>query len=86
MSKPDLSDPITLRLPVDVLAEIERIAAASDRTRSWIMVRAMRLYIAREGKDVLAIAEGIAQLERGEGEDAEVVLAELEAIVRGDAA
>lgn len=86
MSKPELSDPITLRLPIDVLAEIERIATASDRTRSWIMVRAMRLYLAREGKEVLAFAEGMAQIERGEGVDAEVVLAELDAIAHGKVA
>ena len=64
MPKPELSDPITLRLPVDVLDAIERIGRASDRTRSWVMVRALRLYLAGEGADILAIAKGLEQIER----------------------
>lgn len=50
MSKPVLSDPITLRLPLDVLADIEAVAKATERTRSWIMVRAMRYYLLNEGR------------------------------------
>src|SRR3546814_1227922 len=34
------------------------IAEAFDRTRSWLMMRALRLYLAGEGTDVLNIIKG----------------------------
>lgn len=86
MSKPQLSDPITLRLPVDVLEAIERIAKTSDRSRSWVMVRAMRLYLLGEGAEILNVADGMAQLDNGESEDMDDVIAQVEQIVRGNAA
>ena len=86
MSKPQLSDPITLRLPVDVLEAIERIAETSDRSRSWVMVRAMRLYLAGEGAEILNVANGLRQLDNGESEDMDHVIAQVEQIVRGNAA
>lgn len=49
MNKVELSDPIALRIPIDVLGDIEKIATASDRTRSWVIVRALKLYLASEG-------------------------------------
>ena len=66
MPKQELSDPITLRLPLEVLGEIEGIAEASDRTRSWVMVRALKLYLAGEGRDILATVEGRKQIASGE--------------------
>ncbi|KRA97483.1 CopG family transcriptional regulator [Devosia sp. Root685] len=86
MSKPQLSDPITLRLPLDILKAIERIAETSDRSRSWVMVRAMRLYLASEGAEILNVADGITQLDSGESEDMDDVIAQVEQIVRGNAA
>ncbi|KQY30421.1 CopG family transcriptional regulator [Rhizobium sp. Root483D2] len=67
MAKPVLSDPIALRLPVDVLKDIEIIAAASERSRSWVMVRAMRYYLATEGKDVLEIERARESMRLGRG-------------------
>ena len=86
MSKRDLSDPVALRLPVDVLADIEAIAETCDRTRSWVMVRALRLYLAGEGAEILAIRKGRAQIANGEAHDLDDVMRELEAIVAGTAA
>lgn len=86
MTKQQLSDPITLRLPQDVLSAIEKIAETSDRSRSWVMVRAMRLYLAGEGSDILKVAEGIGQLEAGASEDMDDIIAQVEQIVRGNAA
>ena len=62
MSKPVLSDPITLRLPVDILADIETIAEASERTRSWVIVRALKYYLMAEGRDILDVLEGEEQI------------------------
>ncbi len=78
----DLSEPISLRLPADVLAGIEAVAAASERTRSWVMVRALRRYLASEGADVLAIAEGRKEIAAGLAYDFDAVIDEVERIVR----
>ena len=82
MAKPELSDPITLRLPTDILGDVERIAAASDRTRSWVMVRALRLYLASEGAEILNVVEGLKQLKAGDSYDMDEVIGEIEEIVR----
>ncbi len=57
MSDRELSDPITMRLPLDVLSEIEEIAATCDRTRSWVFVRALKSYLAAEGREIIEIAK-----------------------------
>jgi predicted transcriptional regulator len=78
----ELSEPISLRLPVDLLASLETVAAASDRTRSWVLVRALRRYMATEGADILAIDTGKRQIAAGEAHDFDSVLDEVEALVR----
>ncbi|GLK79446.1 CopG family ribbon-helix-helix protein [Methylopila turkensis] len=86
MAKPALSDPVTLRLPVDVLAQVETIAETCERTRSWVIVRALRLYLAGEGQEILSIRRGRDQIAAGEAHDLDDVMRELEAIVAGKAA
>lgn len=81
MSKPNLSDPITMRLPEDILAEIEQIAETCDRTRSWVMVRALKLYLASEGADILAVRKGRDQVAEGDVQDMDEVLGEIHKIV-----
>jgi predicted transcriptional regulator len=78
----DLSDPISLRLPRDVLAAIEQVAQASDRSRSWVIVRALRRYMLTEGADILAVVEGRAQLADGDAHDMDDVLDEIERLIR----
>lgn len=86
MPKRDLSDPITLRLPLDVLGDIEAIAETCERTRSWVVVRALRMYLAAEGADILAYKKGLEQVTAGEVHDMDDVLHEVQQIVRGRAA
>lgn len=86
MEKKNLSDPLTLRLPTDILADVEAIAAVSQRTRSWVMVRALRTYLAGEGAEILRAAEGLRQLQDGSSHDMDTVLNEIEEIVRGKVA
>lgn len=74
----NLSDPIALRVPADILAEIERIAQLSERSRSWVIVRAMKAYLAAEGRDILAAAEGRDEIARGESTDLDDLLDELD--------
>ena len=86
MSKPELSAPIAIRLPLDILAEIESIGRACERTRSWVMVRALRQYLANEGRDILSAVEGRRQIAEGQAHDADAVLIEIDAIIKGRAA
>ena len=92
MTKPVLSDPIALRIPEDMLKDIEAIAKASERSRSWVIVRALKYYLMQEGNDVLQIVAAQAEVEAGEVMDMDDLLAELEAdgereaISRDDAA
>lgn len=84
--KLELSPPLAFRLPVDVLSEIEAVAKTCDRTRSWVIVRALKLYLAGEGADILAIARGLDQAAGGELHDMADALLEIEKIVKGKAA
>lgn len=86
MSKIELSDPVALRVPVDVLGDIDKIAQGSERTRSWVIVRALKLYLKGEGADCLAILRGREEAAAGGGHDADDVLAELNEIVHGKVA
>lgn len=81
-----LSDPITLRLPRDVLEEIENIAAICGRSRSWVMVRAMKTYLAGEGREIRDIHTSRAEMIEGRHHDLEDVLTEMDDILKGEAA
>jgi predicted transcriptional regulator len=84
--KPVLSDPITLRVPQDILDDIEKIAETSDRSRSWVIVRALKYYLMAEGGEILSIRRGLEDEKAGDFIDAEEFFAELERLNREDAA
>jgi len=86
MSKPELSDPIAIRIPLEVLAQIEAVADATERTRSWVIVRALRYYLGAEGAEILAAIEGRRQIAEGNSHNMDDVIAELDAIADGKAA
>jgi predicted transcriptional regulator len=75
------SMPVSLRVPADLVETLDKIAAVLERPRSWVMLRALRQYIADEGQEVLDVQEGIAELDRGEGIPIEDVLAEMDEII-----
>jgi predicted transcriptional regulator len=75
--KPALSDPITLRIPEDILAEVEEIAKATERSRSWVIVRALKYYLMAEGAELLSIQRGLQDEADGDMVDAEDLIAEL---------
>ncbi|CAD7027344.1 ribbon-helix-helix protein, CopG family [Pseudorhizobium endolithicum] len=84
--KPVLSDPITLRLPLDILEDIEKIAETADRSRSWVIVRALKYYLMAEGAEMLSIRRGLEDAEAGRMVDAEELFAELDRLNREAAA
>jgi predicted transcriptional regulator len=78
--------PVSIRVPTDVIETLDKIAAALERPRSWVILRAIRQYLADEGQEVLDVQEGIAEAERGEVFDFDEVMAELDEIIaRADA-
>ncbi|MDB5550854.1 MAG: hypothetical protein JWL86_838 [Rhizobium sp.] len=82
----DLSDPLTMRLPVEVLQDIEKIAKACERTRSWVIVRALKAYLLAEGREILENVKAQADMDAGLGEDIDDVLRDIDAILKGRAA
>jgi len=78
--KRELSDPITIRLPVDVLSEIEDVARTCERSRSWVIVRALKSYLAGEGREVLELARARQAVDAGDVHDLDEVIEEVEAI------
>lgn len=81
----DRSDPISMRLPRDILASVEQVAKATDRSRSWVIVRALRRYLATEGADILAVIDGRKQIAAGDSHDMDDVLDEVERLMRAPA-
>jgi predicted transcriptional regulator len=82
----DLSDPITMRLPRDLLSDIETIAKTCERSRSWVIVRALKAYLAAEGGDVLGLVKAREEHAAGLTYDLDDILAEVDAILEGRAA
>jgi len=86
MSERELSDPITMRLPLDMLAEIEEIATICERSRSWVFVRALKSYLATEGREIIELAQARRDVDEGRGSDFDDVLEKVDGIVNGAAA
>jgi predicted transcriptional regulator len=86
MTKSAGSESVTLRVPSDVVASIEAIAKAADRSRSYIIVRALKTYLLNEGADVLSAIRGRDQIAAGEYEDIDDLIADVDKIASGHAA
>jgi predicted transcriptional regulator len=71
--------PVSVRLPADLIEALDVIATAVERSRSWIIMRALRQYLADEGAEILDVQQGIAEADRGETVSVEEVLAEMRA-------
>ena len=57
---------VSLRVPNDIIEAFGKLAAALDRPRSWVMVRALRQYLDEEGAEIAEDIESLAELDRGE--------------------
>jgi predicted transcriptional regulator len=69
--------PISVRLPPEMVEKLDKVAAIMERPRSWVIMDAIREYLADEGQEMLDIQAGIEELDRGEGIPFEEVLAEM---------
>ncbi len=68
------SIPVSVRIPADMIETLDKIAAGMERSRSWVILDALREYLADEGQEVLDVLEGLAEADRGDVYDAEEVL------------
>lgn len=73
--------PVSVRLPADLLEKLDRIAAAMQRSRSWVLCHAFREYLTDEGAEILDAQEGIEAMDRGEFVDFDEAISEMKAIV-----
>jgi predicted transcriptional regulator len=73
---------ITLRVPADVVERFDRLATLLERSRSWVMLRALRHYLEAEGAETFAETEAISELDRGGATvSTEEMVAEMKAII-----
>jgi predicted transcriptional regulator len=62
-----MSASVTIRLDQeDKLEALDRLASAMDRSRNWVINRALDLYIAEQAWQVEEIQKAIAEADRGE--------------------
>ncbi|NEK19849.1 CopG family ribbon-helix-helix protein [Rhizobium leguminosarum] len=86
MPRANMSESVTLRIPVEVLSDIEAIANATERSRSYIIVRALKTYLLNEGADIFTAIKGREQIAAGEYEDMDDVIADMDRIIAGKVA
>ena len=62
-----ISGSISLKVPSDMLEAYDRLAAALERPREWVMLRALREYLEDgEGREIAEDSDSLAELDRGE--------------------
>ncbi|MET3595119.1 putative transcriptional regulator [Mesorhizobium shonense] len=72
---------ISIRIPVGMLANFDRIAHALDRDRTWVMLCAFKSYLDGEGGHLLEEIQGIEELDAGRTVDFDEVLDKADTIV-----
>jgi len=60
---------LTVRVREELAERLQRLAAATDRSRSYLAAEAIEEYVALQEWQVEAIVEGIAAADRGDGAD-----------------
>lgn len=72
---------ITVRVPVEIKAKLDRLAEETKRSRSFLAAEALDIYTRHELEIVEGILRGIADFEAGRFYTHEQVSAEMRAIV-----
>ncbi len=70
---------VTVRLSEEMIEQLDELAGAMDRTRTWLVADALQQYLAAERQWLEDIRAGIAEAERGEVIPHEEVMEEMEA-------
>ena len=58
--------PMTVRLPVELKERLDRLAEATDRSRSWLTLDAVRTYLELQEWQISEIEAGVRQADAGE--------------------
>jgi RHH-type transcriptional regulator, rel operon repressor / antitoxin RelB len=72
---------IAARVDADLDGELARLAAATGRSKSWLINEALRSYVANEQQFLAAVEEGKQAMRDGKTLDHETVVAAFERIV-----
>jgi predicted transcriptional regulator len=72
---------IAARIDADLDAELSRLAAASGRTKSWLISEALLSYVANEQQFVAAVEEGKQAMREGRVVEHATVVAAFERLV-----
>lgn len=56
----------TIRLDDETLAKLDALAADTDRSRNWLVAKAIQDYVELNAWQIQRIKEGIAEADRGE--------------------
>lgn len=57
---------ISAKVPAELSQQVDRLAAATRRNRSWVVEEALRAYLAQELAFLEAVEEGLRQMEADE--------------------
>lgn len=58
--------PLNVRLPFELASQLEALAKATDKTKSFLAVEALRDYLEVQAWQIAEIKAGIAEADRGE--------------------
>jgi predicted transcriptional regulator len=72
---------MTIRVPLDLKAKLDRLAGLTRRSRSYLAAEALEIYARNELEIVEGILQGLADVEAGRVVPHEQVAAELRAII-----
>jgi RHH-type transcriptional regulator, rel operon repressor / antitoxin RelB len=72
---------IAARVDADLDGQLDRLAAATGRSKSWLISEALRAYVANEQQFLAAVEEGKQALRDGRTLDHATVVAAFERIV-----
>jgi len=76
------SVPIAARIDADLDGQLERLAEATGRSKSWLVNEALRSYVANEQQFLAAVEEGKQALRDGQTVDHATVVAAFERLAK----
>ena len=79
MAQDGPTEPITIRAAKEVISGIDAIAAATDRSRNYVVNQALRQYLDGNAWQIARIKEGLEAARDGRVRPAEDVFAEIAA-------
>lgn len=65
--------PLSVRISEEKAREIETLAKATDRPKSWLLEQALDAYLETQSWQVARIERGLAEIDRGAGRPHEEV-------------